>query len=114
MTARGFCALAAVSRKIKPGLFSNTGKSRRSACGSRRPAATGIVRRSATGDMRSVLRVGEPSVEVAAPIGLGRRIFDQPDGLGGEGLDQHASRLGLGNAAGAQIEHRRLVEIADG
>src|SRR6185312_5094192 len=98
MTARGFCALAAVSRKTKPGLFSKTGKSRRIARGSRRPAAGDVVRRLTADDIRSALRIGEPGVEVAVQISLDRGILDQRDGVGGEGLDQHPSRLGLGNS----------------
>jgi len=41
-------------------------------------------------------------------------MLDELDGLDGKGLDQHPPRLGLGKAARLQIEHRRLVEIADG
>ena len=42
-----------------------------------------------------------------------RGVLHGVERVGGEGLDQHAPRLGLGDAAGAEIEERVLVEIAD-
>src|SRR5690349_10192660 len=42
-----------------------------------------------------------------------RRIADTRQHIDGERLDEHAPRLGLADAAGAQIEERGLVEIAD-
>ena len=57
--------------------------------------------------------IGEPAIEMAAEIGFGAGIGDEVERIGGEGFDQHAPRVGLGQAAADEIEEGGLVEIAD-
>src|SRR5450432_1151618 len=109
MTAAGFWALAALSRKTRPGLFSKIGKSRLIRRGSSawrddwRCGASGIGVASA-----------EPVLEMTCHVLAHGAVGDEIECLRGEGRDQHAARLVLGDAAGAQIEQRLLVEVADG
>src|SRR5579862_825952 len=99
MTARGFWALAAESRNTRPGLFSKIGNSRRRARGS-----NAIL----------LLQGREPPPDARQQMLAQRRCLDERYRVADKGFDQYPARLGFGNAAGAQIEERIRVEIADG
>src|SRR5665213_2294612 len=108
MTAAGFWALAALSRKTRPGLFSKIGKSR-------------LIRRGSSawcddwrcGASGMDVTPAKPALEMTRHVLAHGAVCDEIERLRRECRDQHAARLVLGDAAGAQIEHRLLVEIAD-
>ena len=110
MTWRGFCALAPESRNTSPGLCSKIGNSRRSARGS--SPARGLVAQQRYAITHSSSRA-EPRGQPAQQMLADRRVGDALDRLAQKPFDQHPARLVGRDAAGAQIEQRRLVEIAD-
>src|SRR5260370_541268 len=111
MTLRGFCALAPESRNTRPGLLSKIGNSRRNRRGSSRPGLTSSFRSGAAAI--SLLQIAEPHREPPHQMLADKRLLHAFHDLPQKPLHHHPPRLFGRDAAGAQIEQRRLVEIAD-
>src|SRR6185437_12293934 len=59
------------------------------------------------------MALAQPALYMPGKIIAHAGILDSRYGLGGEGVDEHAARFWLADAARAQIEQRVLVEVAD-